>query len=245
MLYVNHQGAAFTEASEMAGLAERTRHLVGWGTEFLDENGDGRLDVVVASGSTFAKSYNWPSYLADANLMELQPALLFRGDGEGHFVDVSADAGLGDVVVAGRGLSVADFDHDGAPDVLIAVNNGPCVILKNRRSPGARFLWVELCGTRSDRFGVGARVSVEAGGRTQVREVYAGSSYLSSSPPQAHFGLGAATVDRLDVRWPRGGTTTIRRPPAGARLVVVERGRVPGGRGTVSTDEVRGGSPQY
>jgi hypothetical protein len=60
-------------------------------------------------------------------------------------------------------------------------------------------------GTRSNRSAVGARLRLTAGGRTQVREVKAGSSYLGQHDLRVHFGLGQSTaIERLEVRWPNG-----------------------------------------
>lgn len=223
-LYLNRHGAAFAETSDQAGLAARTRQLVKWGSDFLDYDNDGNLDLLVTCGSTFAARYNWATYLQDANLLEPQPVLLFRGDGAGHFTDVTDEAGLESLVMSGRGLAVADYDHDGAPDALLGVNNGPAALLHNRGPGASGWLTVELEGTRSNRSGIGARLSLEIDGRTQVREIYAGSSFLSGSACEAHFGLGAATgTAKLEVRWPIGARTTFAGVPINRRVRLIER----------------------
>src|SRR5947209_8158943 len=80
------------------------------------------------------------------------------------------------------------------------------------RRPGRHWLTVQLEGGRPNRFGIGARVSVTAGGRAQIAEARAGHSYASTSDPRLHFGLGAAArVDRILVRWPGGGVSTLGR----------------------------------
>ena len=82
---------------------------------------------------------------------------------------------------------------------------------------------VEGVGTRSNRDGIGARLALTAAGRTQVREVKAGSSYLGQNDIRVHFGLGTATrVDRLEVRWPSGQTDTLRDLPVGRMLTIQE-----------------------
>ena len=69
---------------------------------------------------------------------------------------------------------------------------------------------VKLTGTKSNRSGIGARVTVEAGGRTRIDEVMSGSSYYSQNDLRLHFGLGASTrIDKLSVRWPSGGVQTL------------------------------------
>jgi hypothetical protein len=222
-LYVNRRGSFFVESSEPAGLAERTTPLVGWGTEFLDYDSDGKLDLIVACGSTFAARYDWKTYLRDPNLIEPQPMLLFRGDGQGRFIEATAGSGLSAVSLAGRGLAVADYDHDGAPDVCVASNNGPTVLLRNRGTRGAGWLSVRLASRRSNRAGIGARVTVRCGRDAQIREIHCGSSYLSAGAPEAHFGLGShRVVDELTVQWPSGGRTTRSAVPAGQRIEVRE-----------------------
>jgi len=85
-------------------------------------------------------------------------------------------------------------------------------------------------GAPPNRFGIGARVSVTAGGRTQVAEVHAGSSYASTSDPRLHFGLGGASeAERVVIRWPRGGVSRLAHVAAD-REVVVKENRLHGRR---------------
>jgi hypothetical protein len=103
------------------------------------------------------------------------------------------------------------------------VNNsgGPAMLLRNDQPPGSHWLTVRLRGAGWNRFGIGARVSVTAGGRTQIAEVRAGNSYASTSDPRLHFGLGkAAKAERVVVRWPGGGVSTLKDIPANRELVV-------------------------
>jgi hypothetical protein len=75
----------------------------------------------------------------------------------------------------------------------------------------------------SNRDGIGARIRVTAGGRTQVREIRSGSSYLSQSDLRAHFGLaGSEVVDRLEVRWPGGRVDVLEKVRAGQIITVTE-----------------------
>ena len=83
---------------------------------------------------------------------------------------------------------------------------------------------MRLIGTRSNRDGVGARVTLSALGRRQLRERKGGGSYLSSGDPRLHFGLGAATkVDLLEVRWPSGARDRLRAVPVD-RLITIREG---------------------
>jgi hypothetical protein len=91
------------------------------------------------------------------------------------------------------------------------------------RAAGVRSPSAPLRASNSD--GIGARVTITAQGRTQMREVKSGSSYLGQNDLRVHFGLGDATrVERVDVRWPNGQVETIRDVPAD-QVVTVTQGR--------------------
>ena len=93
-----------------------------------------------------------------------------------------------------------------------------------RIRPLSSWLQVDLRRSHGNRFAVGARIEIEAGGRRQVREVTAGSSYMSQSALPVHFGLGSATrIDRLIVRWPEGFEKMITDLPVNQRLELVDR----------------------
>jgi hypothetical protein len=101
--------------------------------------------------------------------------------------------------LVGRGSAVADFDNDGGMDIAVSNSGGPLALLRNE---GKRGNWVGILlrGKTSNRQGIGARVTLESASGRQVREVKAGGSYLSSSDPRIHFGIGTATsVERLEI----------------------------------------------
>jgi hypothetical protein len=98
------------------------------------------------------------------------------------------------------------------------------VLLRNNGAAGdGRFASLRLVGTRSNRDAIGARVWVTAGGRRQLRDVKSGGSYLSSSDPRLHVGLGdASEVERVEVRWPSGRRQSWERLPADGFYVLRE-----------------------
>src|SRR5439155_25720926 len=138
-------------------------------------------------------------------LRYLQPLLLLKLSG-GRFVDVTKAYGSALLVPrSGRGLAVGDFDNDGRIDIVVSNNNQRPVLLQNRIAARNHWLTIQLVGTRSNRDAVGARVRVKTANSTQELERTGGGSYLSSSDPRLHFGLGSATVvDHLEVDWPDG-----------------------------------------
>ena len=114
----------------------------------------------------------------------------------------------------GRGLVAGDIDNDGDLDLLVT-NNGQTADLLRNDGPGGHALVVRLIGTQSNRDGIGARLRLSAAGRTQMREVKAGSSYLGQNDLRQHFGLGQGTrADRLEVNWPSGRVDVVQDLPA-------------------------------
>ena len=132
--------------------------------------------------------------------------ILFRNNSDGTFSDV-AYCNQADRREDGRGLSIFDYDLDGNLDILMRNYKQSAQLLRNSGS-GGNWLKVKLIGSRSNRDGIGARVTVITEPRKQIREVHAGSSYLSSSSLIQHFGLGTSdSVDVLRVEWPSGSQT--------------------------------------
>ncbi|HEY1341073.1 MAG TPA: CRTAC1 family protein [Bryobacteraceae bacterium] len=197
-LFRNEDGEFFTDVSRDAGLA--TRQYLGWGVAFLDVDDDGWPDLVIANGHVYPEVEARP--VGDKYL---QPTLLLRNLGNGHFADLTASAGPGFATLRpARGLATGDLDGDGRPEIVIVNMNSTPSLLKNRKA-GGNFLNVALKGTKSNRSGIGARVQVTAGGRQFIGEVMSGGSYYSQNSLVLHFGLGnAGAVDRLQIRWPSG-----------------------------------------
>ena len=153
-----------------------------------------------------------------------QRKLLFQNTNGRRFAEVSRQSGAGfsrdDV---GRTLLAGDIDNDGDIDLIVTNNGGPAEVLRNGGGTGRHSIEIRIIGTRSNRDGLGARVTVIAGGRTQVREVKSGSSYLGQNELRLHVGLGEANrVDRIDVRWPAGGNETIRDVAANQMVTITE-----------------------
>ena len=104
-----------------------------------------------------------------------------------------------------RGTAFGDIDNDGNLDFVVFNAAGPpSLFLNQTRNANHRVLF-RLVGTKSNRMGIGARVTVQTAEMEQVEEVRSGGSYNSCNDPRLHFGLGSgATMTRVEVRWPSG-----------------------------------------
>lgn len=211
-LYHNLGSGAFVDNRGPAGLAEPTLLFLGFGVAFADFDQDGDLDLVFANG-----------HIND-NAGEFRPGSLYRQRNQvfenlanGKFREDKA-TGM-DVVRASRGLACGDLDGDGDLDVAIVDMNEPCEVYENTGAAGS-WLLVDFAAPSGNRFGIGARLELEAGGKRQIRDVKTASSYLSQSALAIHFGLGkSARVDRLTVRRP-GKVQVFNGLPANRRLVI-------------------------
>jgi hypothetical protein len=174
-----------------SGLAAPSAQWVSWGGGFFDYDNDGDLDVLLVNGDL-----KQPTGRPDLLLANRGDGTFERADGGPYFLT----EGLG------RGGAFADYDDDGDLDVLVTHLDGAPVLLRNDLETGNHWVTFSLEARHGHWQALGARVTVEAGGRrwTQVQHTRAG--YLTQSDPRLHFGLGPAErIDRVEVIWPGGG----------------------------------------
>ena len=244
VLYHNEGNGLFSDVSSLSGIKRASYPFVHWGVHFLDYDNDGWVDLLMVNGHV----------LDNAELVgsaHAQPALLFRNQRDGKFVDVTREGGADlSVPRVSRGAAFGDYDDDGDVDVFINNNHGPATLLRNEGKDSGHWIEVKVVGgqrpvtshesrvpgqkpsdpgpaTRdprlSNRDGIGARVAVWAGGRGQVKEVRSGSSYLSQNDLRLHFGLGPDTkADSVTVRWPGRGVDRLLDVAADRQVVVRE-----------------------
>jgi hypothetical protein len=199
-LYRSEGDGVFSDVTYSAGLGRHTQYL-GWGTMFFDFDNDGWPDLILANGHVYPEV---DKYHLGSTYKEQR--LLYHNNGNGTFTDISADAGPGiNATSSARGLAVGDLWNDG--QLSVAINNvyaTPSLLVNSVRS-GNHWIAFKAVGTRSNRDGIGAKISVKNGERTLVDEVRSGSSYISQNDMRVHFGLGTATkVGPVQVRWPSG-----------------------------------------
>ncbi len=199
-LYRNDGEGVFSDVTYAAGLGLHTQYL-GWGTMFFDFDNDGWPDLVLANGHVYPEV---DKFHLSSGYME--PRLLYHNNGNGTFTDISASAGPGFATVSSaRGLAVGDFWNDGRMSVLINNVYAKPSLLVNATHYSNHWVTFKTEGTRTNRDGIGAKISVKTGGRTLVDEVRSGSSYISQNDLRVHFGLGRSSkIDGVEVRWPSG-----------------------------------------
>ena len=200
-LYRNNGDGTFTDVIYEAHLGKESYLFVGFGTGFFDADNDGWRDIFIANGHIIDNIEDTHGVLTYR-----QPDQIFRNQGNGTFQEVSTSAGdYFQSTAVSRGALFGDYDNDGDVDMLVTQSNGPVTLLRNETGTQHNWVRIKTVGVISSRDGTGTRVTLTAGGHTQIQEINRGASYLSSHDGRLHFGLGVhTTVDRLEVRWQSG-----------------------------------------
>ena len=146
------------------------------------------------------------------------PNVLYRNDGDGTFTDVSEREGVKDDG-KGRGSSIGDYDNDGDLDIYVVNINRHDVLYRNEGNPNH---WLQIKPRANyQSLWIGTRIKAVAGDLRQIREIRAGSSYVSQESMVAAFGLGGyEKVDEIEIRWPNGAIQTLKNMKADQLLVV-------------------------
>ena len=220
-LYRQDGSLSFMDASFASRLAPASIPFVGWGTEFVDFENDGWVDLLAVNGHVYPQVDG-----IDAGTSYAQRILYYRNNGDGTFSETAGE--LGTALVArrpGRGAAFGDIDNDGDIDVVINNLDGAPLVLRNDGGNRNHWITVKTVGTKMNRDALGARVKVTSGDLVQVGEVHSSGSYISQSDLRLHFGLGSRSkVDLIEVRWPGGGVERIENIPAD-RFVIIEQNK--------------------
>lgn len=222
-LYRNQAEKGFEDTTWEAKIAGPSSAPVKWGTGFADFDNDGWLDIFVANGNVSPKADALPH---EARYRE--PVQLFRNRGDRTFAEVAGEAGLNEgALQSRRGTAFGDLNNDGNVDIVVYnVGGPPSLFLNEARNSNHRVLF-KLVGTKSNRGAVGARVTVVTPAMSQLAEVRAGGSYLSSNDQRLHFGLGSdATIARILVQWPSGTKDEFQNVAADSIYTITEGGSI-------------------
>ena len=222
LLFRNQGKGGFNEVSMRSGVGKTSIPFLGWGDGFLDYDNDGWLDLMFVNGHIYpaADRLDWGTSYA-------QRPLVFHNERDGNFSEIPAVKGTALAeIISGRGAAFGDLFNNGKIDVVISQMDGAPVLLKNVNPDHHH--WVELKltgGPKSPRDAVGATVYLTANGIRQRQDVISGGSYVSTSDPRPHFGLGDATdAGTAEIHWPSGARETIK-IPAVDRIYAITEGK--------------------
>lgn len=225
VLFHNDGGAAFSDVSYKAGVAETTIPFVGWGDGFIDYDNDGWLDIFEVNGHVYPQvdGHPWGTSFAQ------RPLLFHNVPGEvakkRRFEYVPAVQGTGlAVVVSARGAAFGDLFNDGKIDAVINPIDGPPILLRNVNPDHHH--WVELKlvgGPKSPRDATCATAYLTANGMRQRQDVVASGSYISSNDRRLHFGLGdSKDAGTVEIHWPSGVVESVKLPSIDRIYTVTE-----------------------
>ena len=230
-LYHNKGNWNFEDSTFTGGLGAHTQFL-GWGCGFFDMDNDGWPDILICNGHVYPEVEQLKTEAGYP-----QRKLLYRNLRNGHFEDVSMNAGAGlSTPYASRGCAFGDFDNDGDLDIVVnTINDYPQLIRCDSRLSN-NWIKVKTIGTRSNRSGIGARLKCitrvpgQEKPHSQIDEVRSGGSYISQNDLRVHFGIGKAEkIELLEIRWPSGQVDTLKDVKPNQQIFVEE------GKGIVRT----------
>jgi tetratricopeptide (TPR) repeat protein len=195
-LFRNNGNGTFTDATFESKL---THPMGSMGAGVADLDNDGYVDFYFGTG--------------DPQISRLEPNRFFRNLGDGTFADMTNYLNMARPGNKGHGVSFIDFDDDGDLDVFAQLgghypgDHAYNAFYRNLKGNGNHWLELELRGVKSNRFAVGAQITIKAGGLLVYREVKGGEGFGATSPYRQHFGLGKQMkIDSLEIRWPSGVT---------------------------------------
>ena len=232
-LYHNDGSGLFTDAAPATGLAQKSVGSLTFGALFFDYDLDGLPDILAINGHV-----SDDISVVQPTVKYAEPVQLFRNLGKGRFEEVTNKVGPAlPRPIVGRGAAYLDYDNDGDLDLVITANNGVARLLRNDNGNQNDLLRVKTVGTRSNRDGIGAKVTVKLSNGTRLTGmVKSGSSYLSQSELPLTFGLGKPNIDpavNLEIVWPSGRKDSISKVKANQFVTVQE------GKGIISAVPIR------
>lgn len=207
----------------------------GWsfGAQFADLNNDGNLDlfltngyvsldrnsdywydfskVAVGNSSIISDARTWPPVNGRSH-SGYEHKRVWINDGAGRFSDVAQAVGVTDTH-DGRSVATADFDNNGALDIVVANQKGPLLFYRNSVNSANHWIEFDLEGAKSNRSAIGAEVRCYWNGQQQLQQVSGGSGFCAQNAHRLHFGLGKdARIERVEIRWPSGTVQTLKSP---------------------------------
>jgi len=193
-LFRNNGNGTFTDVTFESKLYYPTGTM---GAGVADLDNDGHIDIYLGTG--------------DPQMSRLEPNHLFRNNGNGTFSDLTNYVGFARPGNKGHGVGFADIDDDGDLDIFAQLgghypgDHTYNALYRNLKGNQNNWLEVDLRGVKSNRFAVGAQLTVRAGDLLVYREVKGSEGFGATNPYRQHFGLAKKVqIDSLEIRWPSG-----------------------------------------
>jgi tetratricopeptide (TPR) repeat protein len=207
----------FEDTTQAMGLRDASLPMLSFGTQFIDFELDGRLDLIVANGHVDDFRYKGTPY-------KMRPQA-FANRGNGRFVELDPRS-MGPFFEGeylGRSVALLDWDRDGKEDFAMLLLYEPSALLVNRTPTTGHYLHLHLRGVQCERDAIGTTVHATVRGRRLVRQLIAGNGFQCSSQRTVHFGVGdAARIDQLVVKWPSGVEQTFDNVPVDREVILLE-----------------------
>jgi len=200
----------YSEKGVSSGISMAAAQFVGWSSSFFDYDNDTDLDIFKTNGA-LKHLYG-------------QEDQIFENDGQGKYKDVALELGsYFHEELVGRGACLGDYDNDGDLDIFIVNLNDRGIFLRNNKGNQNNWLVLNLIGHASNRDGIGARIKLTAGGKTQTAQKKSTTGYLSQNDHRMHFGLGKADkVEKIEIIWPSGKLQVLENVNASQILTIEE-----------------------
>ncbi|WP_417732055.1 FG-GAP-like repeat-containing protein [Rosistilla oblonga] len=215
-LYANRGGMIFEDTSRKSGMSTISKPLVGFGTQAIDLDLDGQLDLFVTNGHI-------DDFRSRGDAWKM-PSQVFRNVGQGIFEDVSTAAGAYfQKAILGRGVARLDWDRDGDSDLVVVHQDAPAALLSNTTTDQGHSLTIECVGTQSNRDAIGTRLEVETKQGTRAIQLTAGDGFYCSNERTVFIGLGdSQRVERITITWPSGRQQTLDNVASDRKIRVIE-----------------------
>ncbi len=212
----------FMDCAKQTDLARSTKDRMGFGAKWIDFENDGWPDMFFVNGHVYDNS----AEIHGSGEAFRQPMSLFWNDHGRKLIDVLPRQAVAvQRTMLGRGSATVDFNNDGRVDLLAVDFEGPVVLLENKTEITQHWLKLDLRAKSPNVFAYGAHVVAKKGDQVWLSDVSPTSSYLSSSDPRIHWGLGdVATLDTVTIRWPSGAVKILQNVAADQIMKVTEEG---------------------
>jgi hypothetical protein len=207
----------WVDRSYQVGLAAPSMKMLGFGTEWIDFDNNGAVELMIANGHVDDVDRSDVAYK--------MPPQLFQRSADGRWQQLEPKR-LGDYFAGqhlGRALASVDVDRDGRVDVAVTHLYQPVSLLINQTENSGQSIRLLLKSTSGQRDAIGAVVTAVVGGRSVTAQLTAGDGYMCSNQRRVHFGTGEATeVKDLAVTWPSGGQESFGTLESGQEYLLVE-----------------------